>query len=109
ELGHGKTIDQAHHLTWYAARYASDRVAQGCQIRLVQTSRVDPLHTARDDGNASGSAEHERIELLTSLRLVLLGIVQRRESTQLTSRELLIVEQDRRRDQRTGQAAASRL
>ena len=56
---------------------AAHRVAQRGQVGLVQPAGVDAAHAARDDHDAGGAAQHERVQLLARLDGVLLGVVER--------------------------------
>ena len=75
----------------------------------MQPARVDPAHAARDDDDARGAAQHERVELLARLVRVLLGVVQRAQRAQLAGGERLVVEQHAGRDERPGETAAAGL
>jgi DNA invertase Pin-like site-specific DNA recombinase len=109
ELRHGEAVHQADHLAPQLTRDGPHRVAQGCEVRLVQPAGVDPADAARDDDDAGGAAQHQRVELLARETCVLLGVVQRLQRTQVADRQRVVVEQDARGDERPGERATPRL
>src|SRR6202035_3071638 len=109
EYSHREAVDQAQDLAGDATRDATHRVAQSREVRLVQSAGVYTSHAARDDHDAGGATKNERVELLASLRGVLLGVVQRAERPQLARGDGLVVEQHTGRHQRPGEAPAPRL
>jgi len=109
EVADGKAVAEAQHVAAHVARDADQRVAQRREVGLVQPTRVDPAHAARDDDHARGAAQHEREQLLSRLGRVLLGVVQRAQRAQLARGQHVVVEQHAGGDERTGQAAPASL
>jgi hypothetical protein len=75
----------------------------------VQATLVDALRAAGDDADLERRPQHDGIERLAALRGVLLGVVERRQRTDLPGAERVQVEQDGGRHERPGQAAPAGL
>ena len=75
----------------------------------MQAAAVDAARAARDDRDARGDPQHDRVERLARRLGVLLGVVEQREGADLARTETVVVEEHGRRDQRAGQAAATGL
>jgi hypothetical protein len=114
---HDRALLEARRRDWEAvgqaqaavAAHARENVAQRGQVRLVEPTLVDAAHAPRRHRDARGGAEHARVERLAHLGRVLLGVVQLRQGAQVAQGQRLVVEQDRRGDERACEAAAAGL
>jgi hypothetical protein len=75
----------------------------------VKAVAVDPPDAAADDRRARSCPEDVRIELLATVFVVLLGVVQAGEGSPLTEAKALDVEEHCRCDQWAGEGAPARL
>jgi hypothetical protein len=75
----------------------------------VQSVRIDAAHAARHDHGPGSRAHDEGVELLPACLGELLRVVEARQRLPVGERQALEVEQDRRREQRSGEAAATGL
>ena len=75
----------------------------------MQAAIVDPAHAADDDAGPRRRPQDGGEHLLAPLRGHLLGVVQPGQRAAIGVREGLVVDQDRRGDQRPRQAAAPGL
>jgi hypothetical protein len=75
----------------------------------VQPARVDALHAPRDDRDLRRDPQDDRVQRLSRLVVVLLGVVQRAQVADVAPGEALEVEEDARGDEWTRQAAAACL
>jgi hypothetical protein len=75
----------------------------------MKRSRVDAARAPGHDVDLDRGAQDHREELLARLDVVLLGVVEDAEGADLADAQRVHVEQDRRRDERAGQATAPGL
>ena len=106
QLGNREAIAQADAA---AARDLGQGITQRRQIRLVQTSGVDPGGAAGDDRHPCRQAEDHRVQRRPSFGRLLLGVVQRPQCPSLRRAQAVEIEQDAGCHQRTGQAPPPRL
>jgi hypothetical protein len=106
EVRDGEAVGQADAVGPRDPQSASRSAARFVTCR----PRSSMPRTQREDHDGLlGRAQDDRVQRLAHLRRVLLGVVERRQRPALGERQRFDVEQDRRRDQRAGQAAAPGL
>lgn len=101
--------EAVHEADRLITRDALQSSTQRLQVRLVQAAGVDPAHATHDNRRLRCRPQHERVELLAARLRVLLGVVQTRQGAAIRKRELVEVEEDRRGDQRSREAATTSL
>jgi hypothetical protein len=106
EFRHAKAVHEAHRV---GRRDPHQRLPQGSEVGSVQSVRIDAAHAARHDHGPGSRAHDEGVELLPACLGELLRVVEARQRLPVGERQALEVEQDRRREQRSGEAAATGL
>jgi hypothetical protein len=106
EVAHAEPV---HETDAAGHGYAAQHVAQRGEVGHVQTALVDPPDATRRDGDSRRGPDHEGVEGLALLHVVHFRVVETRQGPHLPRRQALVVEEHRRRDQRTGEAAPPRL